>query len=80
MQNQLRLLTAAIMAIPAAAYADASSVILSGTVNVEYTAIKIDQGAAGGGRSLITVIRRLSVIPPSFRAGASTLRKISVMA
>ena len=65
MQNQLRLLTAAIMAIPAIAYADASSVILSGTVNVEYTAIKIDQGAAGGG-SLLNNRYQTSIGDPTF--------------
>jgi GBP family porin len=65
MQNQLRLLTAAIMAIPAVAYADASSVILSGTVNVEYTAIKIDQGAAGGG-SLLNNRYQTAIGDPTF--------------
>ena len=65
MQNQLRLLTAAIMAIPAIAYADASSVTLSGTVNIEYTAIKIDQGAAGGG-SVLNNRYQTSIGDPTF--------------
>lgn len=49
--NQLRVLTAALLAIPGMAFAAAGNgVTISGTVNVEYSAVKIDQvqGAGGG--------------------------------
>lgn len=48
MEYKLRLLTLAIMSIPATAVA-ANSVVLTGIVNIEYTAIKIDQSTASGG-------------------------------
>ena len=51
MQNRLRLLTMAVMAIPATVYAD-NSVTLTGVVNIEYTAIKIDQSTVSGGGGL----------------------------
>ena len=49
MQYPVRLLTAAILAMPLFAHANTSSVILNGIVNIEYTAIKIDQSTLSGG-------------------------------
>ena len=48
MQKKLRLLSGIILALPTMGYA-ANSVVLSGIVNIEYTAIKIDQSTASGG-------------------------------
>lgn len=51
MPYTLRLLTIAAIAVPITALAD-NSVTLSGIVNIEYTAIKIDQSTASGGGGL----------------------------
>ena len=52
MPHTVRLLTAAILSIPLIANANTSSVVLSGVVNIEYTAIKIDQSTLSGGGGL----------------------------
>ena len=53
MQNKLFALTAIALAIPVLAFAaDNSGVTISGNVNVEYTAVKIDQSTASGGGGL----------------------------
>lgn len=64
MHHTLRILIVAMFAIPAAASAE-NSVILTGTVNVEYTAIKIDQTAAGGG-SILNDRYQKSIGDPTF--------------
>ena len=51
MQHKLRLLPLALLAIPATVYAE-NSVTLTGIVNIEYTAVKIDQSTASGGGGL----------------------------
>lgn len=64
MHVNLRLLIAAMFAIPALALAE-NSVILTGIVNVEYTAIKINQTAAGGG-SVLNDRYQKSIGDPTF--------------
>ena len=51
MPHTLRLLTLAMIALPVTAWAE-NSLTLSGIVNLEYTAIKIDQSTASGGGGL----------------------------
>ena len=64
MHVNLRLLIAAMFAIPTLALAE-NSVILTGFVNVEYTAIKINQTAAGGG-SVLNDRYQKSIGDPTF--------------
>lgn len=51
MHTKLRILIAAMSATPLFAFAE-NSVVLTGNVNIEYTAIKIDQSTASGGGGL----------------------------
>ena len=68
MQKKLLcVLTAAALGLPAMAFADDSSVTISGNVNVEYYAVKIKQGTAnGGGGSDLNNRYQTAIGDPSF--------------
>lgn len=65
--NKLRALTVALLAIPGMACAADNGVTISGTVNIEYSSVKIDQSTASGGGGLDANNRRQTAIAdPTF--------------